>query len=180
MIVPLTPLRCLRYAEEQFPNKTAIVCDDQRITYKQFALRAGRLGGGLRDLGVKPGDRVAFLSSNCHRLLEAYYGALEAGAVLLPLNIRLAAQELAYILNDAEVKVLFFENQFLPKVEAFRQQASSVEYFVPLDSSPETTWVSRQNYEDILAGAEVLRRDVMSVDENSLAELFYTSGTSAG
>ena len=179
MIVPLTPLRCLRYAEEQFPNKTAIVCDDQRITYKQFALRAGRLGGGLRDLGVKPGDRVAFLSSNCHRLLEAYYGALEAGAVLLPLNIRLAAQELAYILNDAEVKVLFFENQFLPKVEAFRQQASSVEYFVPLDSSPETTWVSRQNYEDILAGAEVLRRDVMSVDENSLAELFYTSGTSA-
>src|ERR1035438_5955007 len=74
VIVPLTPLRCLRYAEEQFPGNTAVVCDDRRFTYRQFAERAGRLGGGLRAMGIEPGDRVAFLSSNCHRLLEAYYG----------------------------------------------------------------------------------------------------------
>jgi fatty-acyl-CoA synthase len=130
-------------------------------------------------MGVQPGDRVAFLSSNCHRLLEAYYGVLEAGAVLLPLNIRLAPPELDYILNDAEVKILFFESQFLPAVEAFRHSVRSVEHFVLLDAKPEASWMARQNYEDLLDSANVLQRDVMQVDENSLAELFYTSGTSA-
>jgi fatty-acyl-CoA synthase len=177
--VPLTPLRCLRHAEEQFPGNTAVVCDGRRFTYQQFAERAGRLGGGLLTMGINPGDRVAFLSSNCHRLLEAYYGVLEAGAVLLPLNIRLAPPELAYILNDAEVKILFFESQFLPAVEAFRRAARSVESFVLLDAKPEASWTAPRNYEDLLAGAGIHQRDVMQVDENSLAELFYTSGTSA-
>ena len=179
MNVPLTPLRCLRYAEEQFPRNTAVVCGDIRFTYRQFAERAGHLGGGLRSLGIEAGDRVAFLSTNCHRLLEAYYGVMEAGAVLLPLNVRLAPKELAYILNDAEAKVLFFERQFLPLVEAFRRAALSVELFVKLDAQPDAGWMLDKNYEDLLAGAETYRRDVMEVDENSMAELFYTSGTSA-
>ncbi len=179
MNVPLTPLRCLRHAEEQFPQKVGVVCDGRRFTYKEFAERAGRLGGALRGLGVEKGDRVAFLGSNCHRLLEAYYGVLEAGAVLLPLNIRLASQELAFILNDAEAKVLFFERQFQPVVEAFRRETLSVERFVLLDAEPQGEWVTEGNYEAVLAGAKVLRRDVMEVDEDSTAELFYTSGTSA-
>ena len=81
MNIPLTPLRCLRYAEEQYPRRTAVVCNDERFTYSQFGERVGRLAGALRQAGVQPGDRVAFLSTNCHRLLEAYYGVLEAGAV---------------------------------------------------------------------------------------------------
>jgi fatty-acyl-CoA synthase len=177
--VPLTPLRCLRYAEEQFPLNTAVVCDDRRFTYKQFAERAGRLGGGLRSIGVAPGDRVAFLSSNCHRLLEAYYGVLEAEAVLLPLNIRLAPQELAFILNDAGVKALFFESQFLKTVEALRKTALSVESFISLDAQPALHWMVQESYEDILECADRHQRDVMQVVEDSLAELFYTSGTSA-
>jgi fatty-acyl-CoA synthase len=177
--VPLSPLRCLRYAEEQFPENTAVVCDGLRFTYRQFAERVARLGGGLRAMGVAPGDRVAFLSSNCHRLLEAYYGVLEAGAVLLPLNIRLAAQELAYILTDAEVKVLFFESQFLPVVEAFRGLTSALEVFVPLNSAPSASWMARKNYDEMLAASDLHQGDIMQVDEDSTAELFYTSGTSA-
>src|ERR1700686_182568 len=83
MNIPLTTIRFLRYAEQQFPRKTAIVCGDQRFTYAQFAERARRLAGVLLEAGVQPGDRVAFLSLNCHRLLEAYYGVLEAGGGLL-------------------------------------------------------------------------------------------------
>src|SRR5258707_886184 len=83
MNIPLTPLRCLRYAEQQYSHRTAIVCGNERFTYAEFADRAARLGGALKNAVVKPGDRVAFLSMNCHRLLEAYYGVLEAGAVLL-------------------------------------------------------------------------------------------------
>jgi fatty-acyl-CoA synthase len=55
MNIPLTPLRFLRYAEEQFPRKTAVVCGDQRFTYAEFADRAARLGGALRKEGLKPG-----------------------------------------------------------------------------------------------------------------------------
>src|SRR5215471_5867132 len=121
MNIPLTPVRFLRYAEQQFPGKTAVVCGNQRFTYAQFAERARCLAGALRDAGVEAGNRVAFLSLNCHRLIEAYYGVLEAGAVLLPLNFRLAPQELAYILNDAGAKVLFLEQEFLNLVDSFRQ-----------------------------------------------------------
>src|SRR5579859_932866 len=179
MIIPLTPLRFLRYSSREYPARTAVVCGDQRFTYAQFSDRAARLGGALLALGLKPGNRVAYLSANCHRLLEGYYGVLEAGAVLLPLNIRLAPAELAYILNDSEASVLFFEQQFLPLVESFRTELSSVQAFVPLDFRPNAPWMSRQNYEELLADAKPHRREVMEVDENSLAELFYTSGTSA-
>src|SRR5579864_5506768 len=178
MNIPLTPIRFLRYAEQQFPRKTAVACGDRRFSYLELAERSSRLAGALRNAGVKAGDRVAFLSLNCHRLLEAYYGVVEAGAVLLPLNIRLTPHELTHILNDAEVKVLFLEQEFLNAVDSFRQSVHSVQCFVLLDSAPAVPWVS-QSYEDMLAAATPYRADVMEFDENSLAELFYTSGTSA-
>src|SRR6266849_436254 len=109
MNLPLTPVRFLRYAEQQFPRKTAVVCRDLRFSYAEFGDRVCRLAGALRAAGLKAGDRVAFLSLNCHRLLEAYYGVLEAGGCLLPLNYRLAAPELTYILNDSGAAVLFLE-----------------------------------------------------------------------
>ena len=105
MNVPLTPIRFLRYAGEQFAGDLAIVCGDQRFTYAQFADRAARLAGALRAQGARSGDRVAFLSTNCHRLLEAYYGVLEADCVLLPLNVRLAPAELSYVLNDSGAQI---------------------------------------------------------------------------
>jgi fatty-acyl-CoA synthase len=179
MNIPLTPLRFLRYSSQQFPRRTAVVCGDQRFTYAQFSDRTARQAGALRSLGLNAGDRVAFLGANCHRLLEGYYGVLEASGVLLPLNIRLASQELAYILNDSEATVLFFEEQFIPLVESFRNDLHSVKNFVPLDFKPNASWMFRQNYEEMLAAATPFRADVMQIDENSLAELFYTSGTSA-
>jgi fatty-acyl-CoA synthase len=179
MIVPLTPLRFLRYPEQQYSRKTAVVCGENRFTYREFGERVSRLAGALPSLSVKPGDRVAFLSTNCHRLLEAYYGVLEAGAILLALNIRLSPQELAYILNDAEVKLLFLESLFLPLVDCFRNTVPLIKEFVLLDASPTSKWLSSRNYEELLSSAAPLRRDIMEVDENSVAELFYTSGTSA-
>ncbi|HEY6389167.1 MAG TPA: AMP-binding protein, partial [Candidatus Acidoferrum sp.] len=179
MNIPLTPLRCFRYAQQQFPGRIAVVCGDLRFTYAQFAERAARLAGALRAAGVKPGDRVAFLSMNCHRLLEAYYGVLDAGAVLLPLNIRLAPQELAFILNDAGAKVLFLGGDFLPAVESFRESTSTVEAFYLLDGAPRAGWLATKNYDELLIAAAPYHTDIMDVDENSVAEIFYTSGTSA-
>jgi fatty-acyl-CoA synthase len=179
MNIPLTPLRCLRYAEQQYSHRTAVVCGNERFTYAEFADRAARLGGGLKNAGAKPGDRVAFLSMNCHRLLEAYYGVLEAGAVLLPLNVRLASHELAYILNDSGATVLFLEKEFLNLVDSFRNELSTVKTFLILDGSSEAGWLAPHSYEDLLAAASPCRTDIMEIDEDAVAELFYTSGTSA-
>src|SRR6202021_178240 len=178
MKIPLTPIRFLRYAEQQFPNKLGIVCGDVRLTYVQVAERVRRLAGGLHELGVAAGVRVAFLSMNCHRLIEAYYGVLEAGAILLPLNIRLAPHELAFILRDAGVKVLFVGKDFVELANAFREDVPGIEKFVLLEGPPAADWLERKNYDELLAGAKPARADFMQVDEDSVAELFYTSGAS--
>ena len=179
MNVPLTPLRFLRYAEQQFPRRTAVVCNQLRHTYAQLAERVRRLAGALRQAGAQPGDRVAFLSGNCHRLLEAYYGVLEAGAVLLPLNVRLTSSELGYILNDSGATILFVEKQLLGLADSFRKDIPAVRTIFQLDGNPEAPWLDRRNYDAVLDAAIPYRTDIASIDENALAELFYTSGTSA-
>src|ERR1022692_1655388 len=142
MKIPLTPIRFLRYAREQFPDKVGVVCGEQRFTYAQFAERAARLAGALIATGARPGDRVAFLSTNCHRLLEAYYGVLEAGCILVPLNIRLSAQELAFVLNDSQARFLFIEPAFVPLVESFRTTVRSIESSFLLDGLPHANWLA--------------------------------------
>ena len=179
MNIPLTPVRFLRYAEQQFPAKTAVVCQDLRFTYAEFGDRVARLAGALRSAGAKPGDRVAFLSLNCHRLLEAYFGVLEAGCVLLPLNIRLAAPELTYILNHSGATLLFLEQEFVDLVDSFRPALRTVHSFHKLDGTRQTAWLSDQSYEQMVTSATACREDLMEFDENSVAEIFYTSGTSA-
>jgi fatty-acyl-CoA synthase len=178
MQLPLTPLRFLCYARDQFPNKTGVVCGDQRFTYVEFAERSARLAAVIHELGTMPGDRIAFLSANCHRLLEAYYGVLQASCILLPLNIRLSPEELAYVLGDAEVRFLFLEPMFLPLVDALRPMVPSIESFILLDGQPGTPWLQKRNYEQLLSDALPLENDFLHVDENSVAELFYTSGSS--
>ena len=178
MNIPLTPIRFLRYARDQFPRKVGIVCDRHRFTYEQFSERALRLAGALVAGGAKPGDRIAFLSTNCHRLLEAYYGVLEAGCILLPLNIRLAPEELAFILEDAQARFLFLDPLFQPLVENFRALTPAVEFFLLLDGEPQANWLEPYNYENLLSEASPYECELITVDENSVAELFYTSGSS--
>jgi fatty-acyl-CoA synthase len=153
MNIPLTPLRFLRYAEQQYPNETGVVCGDLRLTYTQFADRANRLAGAIRDARIAPGERVAFLSTNCHRLLEAYYGVVAAGAVLLPLNYRLSANELEFILKDSETSMLFLEQEFLPLVDSFRERVPTIRAFFQLDGQPSAGWLSPRNYDDTLLHA---------------------------
>jgi fatty-acyl-CoA synthase len=178
MNIPLTPIRFACYARAQFPSKVGVICGEERFTYAQFADRAERLAGALVGAGAKPGDRVAFLSTNCHRLLEAYYGVLEAGCILVPLNIRLSPHELVFVLNDSQAKFLFLESIFLPLAEAVRAAVSSIEYFFLLDGQPQESWLFWLNYEALLAASPALGSDFTQVDEDSIAELFYTSGTS--
>ncbi|HUX85644.1 MAG TPA: AMP-binding protein, partial [Chloroflexota bacterium] len=105
MLVPLTPLDFERRATRLFGDQVGVVDGERRFTYREFGDRVSRLTDAIGGLDVSPGERVAFLAYNCHQLLEAYYGVVAAGAVLLPWNIRLTAEELTYSLIHSEARV---------------------------------------------------------------------------
>jgi fatty-acyl-CoA synthase len=108
MNLTLTPIRFKQRAETYFPNKVGIVDGEIRMTYREFGQRANRLSNALIDIGIKRGERVAWLGYNSHELLEAYYGVVQMGAVLLPLNIRLTPAEIAFNLNDSDSVSVFY------------------------------------------------------------------------
>jgi fatty-acyl-CoA synthase len=167
MIVPLTPIRCLYRAVDIFGKKVGIVSGDREFTYREFGDRCERLAGALRSIGIKEGDRIAYLSFNNNQLLEGYYGVPMAGGVVMPLNVRLSPPEFIAILNHAEARLVFYETDFAPLIEQLRGACPSIEQFVELG----------EPYERMIASAIPERMDFMQVDENLTAELFYTSGS---
>src|SRR5689334_19699407 len=174
MIVPLTPVRFLYRGMDLFGHKVGIISGEKRLTYGQFGERCERLASGLRALGIKPGDRVAYLSFNNHQLLEGYYGVVMAGAIVMPLNVRLTPAELTGILNHSGARVLIFENDFAPLIDALRKACHSIEHFVTVDEKIPS---ADMTYEEVIAGGRANRVDYTTIDENSIAELFYTSGS---
>jgi fatty-acyl-CoA synthase len=169
----------LRRAEKLFPHKVGVVCEGQRSSYAEFGRRVHRLSNALARLGVQKGDVVAYLGHNCHRLLEAYYGVVQTGAVLLPLNVRLTANDFLYILDHSEAQVLYLDSEFLPAIDSIRKRLQREVLFVALDVPASEPWLSDLNYEEHLehSSSEVFPNAIE--DENDVAELFYTSGTTA-
>ena len=179
MKVPLTPIRFLYRARAQFGSKTGVIDGEDSWTYSQFADRCHRLAALLLAWGIPPGARVAFLSYNSHALLEAYYGVLLAEAVLLPLNVRLTANDFRLILEDAEADVLFLDPDFLPLIEKIRGDLRTVKRFVLLEPGHSKDWTEPHAYDELIQQQSPMPdKDVQPIDEDGLAELFYTSGTS--
>ena len=177
MILPLTPIRCLLWAADEYGAKIGVVDGDKRFTYSQVLDRSLRLASALRKLGLNEGDRVATLSFNCHPLLEAYYGVPMARMVLLPLNVRLSPEEQAYILQHSGSRAVIFDPEFLPLVEQLRGELPDLQW-ISLDAHDDLPdWTHPQTYEELLAAASPEPVDFTTYDERSIAELFYTSGS---
>ncbi len=174
MFVPLTPLDYKRRAVQHFGDKTGVIDGERRFTYKEFGARVDRLAGAIRALDVAPGDRVAFISYNTHHLLEAYYGVLQAGCVLTPINIRFSPEEIAYVLDHAGATVLFYHRDFQETVDRVRPRLRSLRHLIIIEGEdPEA-----HQYETLLSRATPdPGPDLLQVDENAVCELFYTSGT---
>ncbi|HLI82797.1 MAG TPA: long-chain-fatty-acid--CoA ligase [Bryobacteraceae bacterium] len=174
MNLPLTPIRCLYRAVDLYGGKTGLISGAARFTYAQFGERAERLAAGLIAQGVRRGDRVAYLSFNSHQLLEGYFGVPLMHGILLPLNVRLQVPELVAILNHAEPRMLLFENDFAPLAGPLRKACPSIERFVAIDGPAAAADLT---LEELLSRGPIDRPDLLSFDENEIAELFYTSGS---
>ncbi len=162
----------LRKALKLYPNKEGLVCGDKRFTYREFGQRVNRLSNALLALGVGQGDRVAILHRNCHCYLEVYYGVMQIGAVLVPLNFRLAPRELAFILRDAGAEVLIAEHLFYQPAEAVREA---------MGGDLRLVWTGvdgwGDSYEYMLYVSPATPPPPVAIHEDDLAQLYYTSGT---
>jgi fatty-acyl-CoA synthase len=148
-----------------------------RYTYADFAERTLRLAGVLAELGVKKGDRVATLAWNSHRHLELYWAAPCSGAVLHTLNLRLAPQDLTFIINHAADSIIFADASLWPILEGIRDRIPSVRTIVIMRDAPEPRVpAALPEYEALLAAAAPLRR-WPALDETDAAGMCYTSGT---
>lgn len=174
---PLTPLSFLIRSARVFPEKTAVVYRDTRYTYRQFAQRVNRLASALQRLGLRQGDRVAFLCPNIPPMLEAHYGVPLAGGILVAINIRLSSAEIAYILDHSGAKILCVDSEFAPLIWPIRAQLPRLETVVNIYDGAAPEGLPGLEYEALLAsgGEEPLGKPVE--DENDPISINYTSGT---
>jgi acyl-CoA synthetase (AMP-forming)/AMP-acid ligase II len=182
MDVPLLISHMLRHAD-RYHGDSEIVSrmvdgDIHRYTYREAHQRTRKLANALLTLGVRPGDRLGTLAWNTHRHYEAYFGISGLGAISHTINPRLFPEQVAYIINHAEDKLLFIDETFIPLVEKLASQLSTVKKIIILTDKTDidtslTNWVA---YEPLIA-AQSDEFDWPTFDERSASSLCYTSGT---
>src|SRR5688572_19742746 len=184
MDMPLMISDLLRHAARhhgsgEVVSKTVEQGAVHRYTYRDAHERARKLANALKRLGVAMHDRVATLAWNGYRHFEIYYAAAGSGAVIHTINPRLFPDQIVYIANHAEDKVVFFDVTFAPLIEKLAPQLKSVKHFVAMTSEAH---LPRGNIPHLLSYEELVEReagdfDWPSFDERTAACLCYTSGT---
>jgi len=174
--LPLTPLEFARRTRKLYPEREAVVDGELRLTYEQFFSRCDRWSAALQKLGVSQGDRVAYIAPNTHAQLESFYAVPQIGAVLVPLNYRLTADDFAYLINHSGSKIVCAHSDYLEAVDQVRSQLPTVAAFVALEGGTgRQGWL---DYETLLAdaSAEFKRPEIQ---ESDLLSINYTSGTTS-
>jgi len=171
---PLSPVDFARRTRRLHGSREGVVDGGLRLSYEQFFDRCDRWSAALQGLGVGQGDRVATIAPNTHGQLEAFYAVPQIGAVLVPVNYRLTADDFAYIVNHSGASVVCAAADYLAAVDGVRDQMPEVRHFVALDGAREG-WLE---YEAAIAAAgpgfarpEIGERDLLTIN--------YTSGTTA-
>src|SRR5213596_1293862 len=132
METPLTPLEFARRSRKLYSEREAVVDGDLRLSYEQFFERCDAWSAALQELGVKQGDRVAYIAPNTHAQLESFYAVPQIGAVLVPVNYRLTPEDFAYIINHAGATVVCADADHIAQVDSIRDQLADVRHFVAL------------------------------------------------
>lgn len=166
----------LLYANRTFPNKTAILDGEETFTYREFTERVAKLKASLKEMGIQKGDRIGILMLNNYRYLEIMYAATSFGAIVVPINVRLSAPEVSYILNDAEVETLFIHQEFIPMVQYFKENVKSLNTIILAEPKPIST-PDLVNYEDLIEERHECQLTFENIEEEDVAGLFYTGGT---
>jgi acyl-CoA synthetase (AMP-forming)/AMP-acid ligase II len=167
----------IQKALDFYPDKVGVVDEASSFTYAQVGKRIAGLARFFQARGIQPKDRISVLEANSHAFLETYYAAAGIGAILNPLNYRLSANEVAFILKDASSRWLVAGKQFAEVVDGILNEDTPLEGILWIgDSPPKVGSIQSFSLEDVLSD-HTGDFGPVSVDENDVAHLYYTSGT---
>ena len=179
----LTITSIMEHADKNHPNVeiVSVTCDEprHRYTYGDAFRRTRRLAHALIDYGVQPGDRIATLAWNDYRHFELYYAIAGIGAVTHTVNPRLFPDQITYIVNHAQDRLVFVDPLIVPLLEKIKQDLPGVEAYIVLtedEHMPDTGLPNAQSYESFI-GRHPDRIDWPDLDEKTACCLCYTSGT---
>ena len=175
MEIALTPLEFARRARRLYAGREAVVDGALRLTYEQFFERCDRWSAALQSLGVERGDRVAYIAPNTHAQLESFYAVPQIGAVLVPINYRLTADDFAYIINHCGARVVCAHEDYLGAVDSIRGTADRRSNTSSRSRAARTGWL---DYEATL-GAASPGFTPREIGERDLLTINYTSGTTS-
>ncbi len=174
MEFPLTPLAFARRTRRLHADREAVVDGLLRLSYAQFFDRCDRWSAALQGLGVRAGDRVAYIAPNTHAQLESFYAVPQIGAVLVPINYRLTPADFAYLIAHSGAKVVCAHSDYLEAVDQVRGQIPGATAFVALEGA-RPGWI---DYEAALAAAPPTFEHA-EIQESDLLTINYTSGTTS-
>ena len=174
METPLTPMEFARRARRLYPEREAVVDGALRLNYRDFFERCDRWSSALQQMGIQHGDRVAYIAPNTHAQLESFYAVPQIGAVVVPINYRLVADDFAYIINHSGARIVCAHSEYLDAVDGIRAQLPRVEKFVALEGAREG-WL---DYEAMLSAAPPDFAPA-ALAETDLLSINYTSGTTS-
>ena len=154
------------------PDRVAIVFEGHRYNYGELAERSNRLANALAGLGVKKGDRIAFIDVNTNQCIESYFASAKLGAIYVPLNFRARAEELAFMIQDSGSSVVFVGGRYISLVEGIRKDIKGANVFITLAEKAK----DMHQYEDLIKNAS--SDEVFTdIDESDLTILMFTAGT---
>jgi acyl-CoA synthetase (AMP-forming)/AMP-acid ligase II len=178
---PLTITHVFRHGRSVFGESEVVTFEGEscrRATFAQVAERADRLASALRRLGIREGDRVGTFAWNTQEHLEAYLAVPSMGAVLHTLNLRLFPEQLTYITNHAEDRVILVDATLIPLLARVAAELKTVEQFVIMgDGDASSLGSNVLSYEELLAAESGDNFPYPDIDERSAAAMCYTSGT---
>ena len=161
------------------PQQEIVYRDKVRLTYLQFNERIHRLASGLEKIGVKSGDTVCVFDYDSHRYLECFFAIPMMGAILHTQNWRLSPEQILYTMNHAGDKVVIINSEFLPLLEAVKDQLKTVKKIILISedgAKPQSKINFDCEYEELLKSGSA-KYDFPDFDENTRATIFYTTGT---
>jgi fatty-acyl-CoA synthase len=174
----MTPSRILKRAVKLYPEKTAVIDGEVQWTYGEVDQRVNKVYHAFQDAGISEGGRIAILDYNSYRYMELYFGLSATGHVLLPLNIRLSAEEYTYILNNAAAEAVIFQADFKPMMAKIKDDLSHVSQFFIAEGPADEPWITG-TYEALIDAAAADPIETTIADEDAVLNLYYTSGTTS-
>ncbi len=182
MIESLTPVRrqtiadALRRTARRLPDKAAVLCGDTRWTYREFDTLVTRLAAGLHGMGVEPNGRVAVLARNSHGFAALRFALARLGAVMVPINFMLKAEEVAYILSHSGAKVLATDSELTPLAREAAAMNTQVDSFIWIPSEDASVpSEGMHTFDELAQCSDAL--PAVPLQSTDLAQIVYTSGT---